>query len=103
MGRNAYFDGFMAQRFVPDPTSAFTSEFDRLATHMQWTKGSKAYTKQRAEAVAEELNSQYGHTSKLEGWQELCSDVGISPVPPSIRQCKKVCTRPSAFSYVICY
>ncbi|KAF2421829.1 hypothetical protein EJ08DRAFT_653318 [Tothia fuscella] len=46
----------------------------------------------RERDLEEEMNSRYGSASKLEGWQKLCADVAISPVPASITQCKKALT-----------
>jgi hypothetical protein len=34
----------------------------------------------------EELSVVYGNSFKLQGWQQLCSDVGIHPIPCSIKQ-----------------
>ncbi|OBT57900.1 hypothetical protein VE04_02039 [Pseudogymnoascus sp. 24MN13] len=44
--------------------------------------------KSRAEKAKEEFNAYFPDTSKLENWQKLCRDLGINPVPNSIRQCK---------------
>lgn len=46
--------------------------------------------KSRAEKAKEEFNTYFPDTSKLENWQKLCRDLGINPVPNSIRQCKMV-------------
>ncbi|OBT75940.1 hypothetical protein VF21_05798 [Pseudogymnoascus sp. 05NY08] len=44
--------------------------------------------KSRAEKAKEEFNAYFPDTSKLENWQKLCRDLGIKPVPSSIRHCK---------------
>ena len=92
--RSTYFDAFRSQGFVPDLlTSDVMSEFKRLAKLQRWGKKSKKYGQQRnmcLTALAEDFESHYGHdVTRLDRWQDLCREVYIDPVPPSITQCKK--------------
>ncbi|KAI9771739.1 MAG: hypothetical protein M1839_002754 [Geoglossum umbratile] len=85
-----YFAFFTSATFIPDPTALLASEFDRLAQSQGWRPGSKRYRKEQARCFAAEFETHYGHKSeKLEGWQDLCREVEISPTPASITQCKK--------------
>jgi hypothetical protein len=59
---------------------------------MGWSKKSKAFRKHKIIATKQEITSSYGGSSRLEGWQQLCDDVGVEPIPPSIKKCKEVCT-----------
>lgn len=87
----SYFSKFAADGFVPNPNASFKNEFSRLATLMGWSVDSLEYGRNRLLAIQEEFNANYGSSDKLQGWQELCRDVGIVPIPTSIKQCKKVC------------
>lgn len=76
--------------FVYDPTAGIRSNFERLEVQRKW--GEKAAKKRWAECQAEEFGYAYGtDTTKLEIWQNLCSEVHISEPPSSINQCRKVC------------
>ncbi len=45
----------------------------------------------RIRRVGTEFASYYGSDARVtERWQALCQDCGVSPIPPSINQCKKV-------------
>jgi hypothetical protein len=77
--------------FVPNPAAKFNHEFKRLAKFRQWKTGGKRWKQERAKAINMEFARHYGaNASKLQGWQSLCAEVGIVPVPPSITKCKEV-------------
>jgi hypothetical protein len=83
------FDGFAD--FDRDPTASIASEFGRLAIQNDWKKGSKKYRKQRAELIEYEFGVHFGsNLHSLEDWEALCKAVGITDIPSSITQCKKV-------------
>jgi hypothetical protein len=78
------------ERFTPNPNASVQSEFDRLARHRGWRKGSPRYRKERQACLEEEFQHHYGRfENKTAGWMALCEEVGIKPVPASITQCKK--------------
>ena len=81
--------------FVPNPRAPVDDEFNRLANFMQWkSKNSKhksnTYWKMRGQCLLQECNAQFGSDSKLATWQDLCIELGVEPVPNSIKQCKLV-------------
>ncbi|KAF2202762.1 hypothetical protein GQ43DRAFT_368387 [Delitschia confertaspora ATCC 74209] len=73
--------------FEDDPTVGLENVFKRLAIHQGWSTKSKRH--HRAEAFEAEFGNRLGTQSTLESWQKLCVIVGIQPVPPSIKKCKK--------------
>ena len=85
--------GYFAQHGITGgPKDDFNSLFNRLAIKEGWSKNQRK--KRRHEAIAGEIDAIYGaDTTKLEKWRELCRDIKIEPVPPSITKCKKVCRR----------
>ena len=85
-------DSFFSQysAFDHDPTAPLVAEFQRLSLQRGWKEGGKKYRQSRRRCFAQEFEYHYGNASdRLAGWQALCTDVYISPIPPSIRQCKK--------------
>ena len=85
-----YFDTFRSTGFIPDPTASVLTEFKRLAKLRGWKEGSKQYRRHKSQCFAGEFETHYGNkTERLEGWQNLCYEVGIDPAPPSVTQCKK--------------
>ena len=77
--------------FDHDPTAPLVREFQRLSLQRGWKADGKKYRQSRQNCFAQEFEYHYGHASdKLAGWQTLCKDVYISPIPSSINQCKKV-------------
>jgi hypothetical protein len=83
----SYFSQF--PDFTPKVDANFTAQFKALAISQGWSNKEKS--KYRVEAIQEEFDHLYGtDTSKLEKWQQLCREVGISDVPNSITKCKKV-------------
>ncbi|KAF2102342.1 hypothetical protein NA57DRAFT_73775 [Rhizodiscina lignyota] len=84
----SYFSHFPG--FVPDPTTSFNDEFARLAQHQGWERRSNTWRQERGRAIQSEFSTQYGASAeKLAGWQALCNEVGIDPLPQSITQCRK--------------
>lgn len=78
-----------------DPTASIVTEFNRLAIQKNWKKSSKQYKEQRARLITQEFNAYFGsNISTLAAWQALCKTVGITDIPSSIVQCKKVDTEP---------
>ncbi|EFR04891.1 hypothetical protein MGYG_07893 [Nannizzia gypsea CBS 118893] len=76
--------------FQPNPSAPAVDEFARLARHMRWKHGSKAYKRGWASFGVSEFSKHYGtEASKLQNWQSLCREVGLSE-PKTITQCKKV-------------
>ena len=84
---------FFAQypQFNHDATAPLVAEFERLRLQRGWKMGGKKYRQSRQSCFVQEFDYYYGNggSDRLAGWQALCDDVGISPVPLSIRQCKK--------------
>ena len=77
--------------FDHDPTAPLVREFQRLSLQRGWKADGKKYRQSRQNCFAQEFEYHYGQASnKLAGWQTLCEDVYISPIPSSINQCKKV-------------
>ena len=94
MAEQAYLTTY--PRFTPNPQSTALANFGRLARSQNWRPGGKKYKAERDSyltALAEDHVSSIefgGAKEKLAGLQGLCEEVGIKPVPGSIRQCKKV-------------
>ncbi|KIM27370.1 hypothetical protein M408DRAFT_330076 [Serendipita vermifera MAFF 305830] len=82
--------------FDHNESALVETEFERLAQEQGWIedntkkKKSKRYRKEWGECLESEFTQHYGDSSRLEGWQALCSEVGIEDVPQSIKGCKKV-------------
>ena len=77
--------------FTPNPKAGLWSEFHRLAQQQNWVPKSLVWFAAREDAYLAELESHYGNDwSKLDKWQALCSEVGVTPVPQSITKCKAV-------------
>jgi hypothetical protein len=84
----SFFDNFPG--FAPDPSARLRENFARLAAHRQWQTGSKTYKRNWNKYVRMEFDNEYGaNYSRLESWQNLCTEVGINS-PASITKCKKV-------------
>ena len=77
--------------FDHDPTASLTEEFRRLAVSRHWKEGGKVYRRQRQHCFEGAFGQHFrGDRKSLRGWQELCEDVSLETMPPSITQCKKV-------------
>jgi hypothetical protein len=75
--------------FEPNPLASVSKEFNRLAHYMGWDFHERR--ERKYEAYESEFNFFFlGHGSNLETWQNLCEEVGIDEVPPSITKCKAV-------------
>ncbi|ERF75978.1 hypothetical protein EPUS_01344 [Endocarpon pusillum Z07020] len=89
MSATSGYDGFAS--FDIDPTASIVTEFNRLAIQKSWKKDSKQYKNQRARLVNQEFNAYFGsNLNDLAAWQALCKAVGITTIPSSVTQCKKV-------------
>jgi len=66
---------------------------------MQWKPGSKKYREMKAECFSLEFSTHYGtDATKLENWQGLCAELGITEDVGSITKCRKVSKEfPSSF------
>ncbi|KAI9870699.1 MAG: hypothetical protein M1830_003907 [Pleopsidium flavum] len=92
MAPSALFASFA--NFEPDPTALLTEEFSRLAVARHWQPGSKKYRTNQRRCFIEEFQTHWGtDTSSLEIWQALSAEVGITPAPSSITQCKKALSK----------
>ncbi|QDS68581.1 hypothetical protein FKW77_000608 [Venturia effusa] len=85
----SYFWRFAADGFVPNHNASFKDEFSRLAKLMGWSEKTLEYGQHRLSAIQAEFDANYGSSDKLQGWQNLCRDVGIAPTPTSIKKCRK--------------
>lgn len=85
--------------FNHDPMAPLLVEFQRLSLHRGWKVGGRTYRQNRRKCFTQEFEHYYGQASdKLAGWQALCADVHISPLPSSITQCKKVAGPPTVLA-----
>jgi hypothetical protein len=86
---HGYFAGF--DDFDHDPDRPLIEEFRRLAINRQWVEEGKLYRKECQKCFAQEFGLHFNHgQSHLSGWQDLCKDLSIEPVPGSITKCKRV-------------
>lgn len=77
--------------FVHSPTGPFRSEFGRLAQIKGWSKRVKQ--QQFIYLLSSEVAFYWGaDEDKLEQYQEMCRDLGLTLIPSSVNQCKKVCS-----------
>ena len=97
--------------FTPEENAPFDDEFARLASSQDWVPGSQEYTRERTIAMSQEIKLHYFSSQpkklgkideeapqetsediteeqKLEGYKELCREVGITP-SDSIAECKR--------------
>ncbi|KUL84351.1 hypothetical protein ZTR_06331 [Talaromyces verruculosus] len=87
----SFFDDF--PDFVPDDSASISVNFASLATHRKWKNGSKTYKRNWNKCVEMEFDKEYGtNYTRLESWQNLCTEVGIERLP-SITQCKKALSK----------
>ena len=93
MSAPSYRDSYWSQYpgFVPNPNASVAKEFKRLMAFNGWSPKDPEHAQRKAECFEAEFEHHYGTgTHKLQTWQDLCREVGIEPIPPSITQCKKV-------------
>ena len=76
--------------FDQDPAASLLDEFQRLSISQNWSK--KKAAKERHRCLVAEFTGHFSSFgTKLAGWQALCAELDITPIPGSIKQCKKVC------------
>jgi hypothetical protein len=80
-----YFHRFSG--FQPNPSASATSEFARLARHMNWSLRSKTYRREKANFAASEFNRHFGADGRLQNWQALCRELQLEVSTSSITQC----------------
>ena len=87
---NHYLESFRNRGFVPNYTASLEAELRRLVKTAG--KGGALGKRQviKAEAWSAEIARWSFDETRLQLWQNLCADVGISPVPDSITKCRKV-------------
>ena len=96
--------------FKANPQSMALANFGRLARSQNWRQGGKKYKAERdayMTALAEEHIGSIevgGADGRLAELQGLCREVGVQPMPVSIKQCKKVCyqTKGSVRRILVC-
>jgi hypothetical protein len=75
--------------FVHSPTAHFKSEFARLAHMKGWNK--KMKKQQFVALLSSEVAFYWGaDEDKLEQCQEMCRHLGLTLIPGTVTQCKKV-------------
>ncbi|KAE8168525.1 hypothetical protein BDV40DRAFT_251027 [Aspergillus tamarii] len=79
--------------FQPNPSASATSEFARLARHMNWSPRSKTYKRERSNFMGSEFCVHFGTESKLQNWQALCRELQLDIPMASITQCRKALAR----------
>lgn len=80
--------------FDYEPTAPLLDEFRRLALNRGWKDQDQVYRTERQKCLGSAFDQYFGKGSRnLEGWQDLCRDVAIEPVPSSITKCRKVYPR----------
>ncbi|KAH7088221.1 hypothetical protein FB567DRAFT_627973 [Paraphoma chrysanthemicola] len=83
---SAWFSSY--PNFTYDPSTSLPSNFTRLATAKRW--GPKLKYKRWIACQTVLFDALYGtDVTKLDKWQDLCREVGITDVPGSIKKCKK--------------
>ena len=95
MAEQAYFNRFPT--FAPNSEATLIENFKQLAISKSWGKNSKKFKEEKksymlALAVTH-LGSidSGGPAERLVALQGLCEELGVFPLPTSIRQCTKVC------------
>lgn len=79
--------------FEYSENSTAHDNFRRLREVFQWDKNSAELSVVRVDfndALVQQFNFVYGTDDNLEAWQNLCSVIDITPVPDTIKDCKKV-------------
>lgn len=82
-------------QFDYDPQEASRTAYKRLVAFFGWKADSAKERKARErfeKALAARFEQLYGaDENKLDVLQTLCGKIGISPIPSTVTQCKKVC------------
>ena len=95
MAEQAYFNRFPT--FASNSDAPLIEVFQQLAISESWGKKSKKFKEERRRYMLALADTHLGSidrggaAEKLVGLQGLCEELGVSPVPTSITQCKKVC------------
>ncbi|KAJ5765971.1 uncharacterized protein N7511_003587 [Penicillium nucicola] len=86
-GPNPFFQAFD----VPyDPNLPVSYLFSLVGEKRKWKQGSKCWRRNWNRCMAYEYDRLIGFCdTKLEKWQEICRQVGIKEILPSINRCKK--------------
>ncbi|KAF2022400.1 hypothetical protein BU24DRAFT_488616 [Aaosphaeria arxii CBS 175.79] len=73
---------------------SLATEFKERAEYFGWSKRSQRYRSERIMFLVNKFEEFFDpDESNLTTWQNLCHEVGVSPVPSSITQCKKALGR----------
>ena len=95
MAEQAYFNRF--PNFAPNSDATLIENFQQLAISRSWGKKSKKFKEERRSYMLALAHTHLGSidrggpAEKLVSLQGLCEELGVSPVPTSITQCKNVC------------
>jgi len=78
--------------FEYDSSNAATDEFRRMSDSFEWDKPDREEARAKfKDALVQEFNNIYGTDENDVGsWQGLCRVLGITPVPGSLAECRKV-------------
>lgn len=77
--------------FKRNPNAPISEEFARLGEKRGWVRGSKTWRKNWKRCMNIAYDNLIGvNLEGLDGWQDLCGELGLGSDFPSIRQCKLV-------------
>ena len=78
--------------FEYNPAKPATDEFYRLCDFNGWDKDEKQFAKKDfQDALTIQFNNIYGtNENDLTNWQTLCAQLGMDPVPESLKACRQV-------------
>ncbi|RAL04625.1 uncharacterized protein BO80DRAFT_452173 [Aspergillus ibericus CBS 121593] len=80
--------------FKQNPDLPISVEFNRLASHRRWKKGSRTWCRVWNLCMNMEYDRVIGsHLAELDDWRRLCEELDLPGPFPSIRQCKKALSR----------
>lgn len=90
-------------QFDYKPTEGSRAAYSRLVAFFGWEANGKKERKAKErfqEALVAQFEQLYGaDENKLDVLQTLCGKIGISPIPSTVTQCKKVCFDSQVPSY----
>lgn len=82
-------------QFEHNPKEGSRTAYNRLVDFFGWEAGGKKERKAKErfqDALVAQFEQLYGaDENKLDVLQTLCGKIGISPIPSTVTQCKKVC------------
>jgi len=92
--------------FDHNPHAPIKEEFRRLAKLKGWignnTEKQRIYREEWGKCFRYEFKKHYGkNASSLAGWQSLCGEVRLDPIPDTVRGCRKVSYSLHKFGMVI--